>query len=205
MSIDPFAPIPLFSFPVFSTMIGGYAAHRQALIDEIQAHRRQHPGLRRSNRGSDAWHSDEAFLQARSPALTWVLQNVTGYARRCLGPLYQDWAGAELRMGSYWANVLPPGGFNAPHHHFPQHWSGAFYVSTPPKVEGADEHAGCFELVNPNPWQSTWGGGNSVHEVREGMILLFPASLVHYVHPNGSEGDRISIAFNFNVAPRARS
>ncbi len=205
MSIDPFAPIPLFSFPVFSTMIGGFAEHRQPLVDEIVALRKLHPGIRRSNR-NDAWHSGEEFLRAPSPHLTWVLQNVTMYARKCLAPYYQGWAGAELRLGSYWANVLGPGGFNAPHHHFPQHWSGAFYVQVPPRGDASpDEHAGCFEIVNPNPWQSTWGGGNSVHEVKEGMIVLFPASLVHYVHPHAGPGDRISIAYNFNVVPKPRS
>jgi uncharacterized protein (TIGR02466 family) len=206
VSLDPFAPIPLFAFPVFSTTIAGYAEHRKALIDEIQGFRRDHPvGLRRSNR-NDAWHSGEEFLRSRSAAITWVLQHATVYARRCLAPFYQDWAHADLRMGSYWANVLGPGGFNAPHHHFPQHWSGAFYASVPsgdgPKP---DEHAGCFEILNPNPWQSTWGGGNSVHAPKEGMVLLFPASLVHYVHPHAGPGDRISIAFNFNVIPKPRA
>jgi uncharacterized protein (TIGR02466 family) len=200
---DPFAPIPLFAFPVFTTRVAGHEEHRQPLIDEIQACRKASPGLVRSNR-NDAWHSGEELLRSRHPSLGWALNHVTVYARRCLGPLYQGWAHSELKMGSFWANVLGPTGFNAPHHHFPQHWSGAYYVAVPEADGPRPEHAGGFEILNPNPWQSTWGGGNSVHLPKEGMILLFPASLVHYVHPHGARGERISIAFNFNVVPKPK-
>jgi hypothetical protein len=34
------------------------------------------------------------------------------------------------------------------------------------------------------------------------MTLLFPASLIHFVHPHEGDEDRISVAYNFNVVPK---
>jgi len=33
-----------------------------------------------------------------------------------------------------------------------------------------------------------------------GTLLLFPATLIHCVHPNHGAGDRITVAFNASVA-----
>lgn len=201
--VDPFAPIPLFSWPIFASVVGGHEAHRQPLLDEIAAHRARGDGLRRSNR-SGAWHSDESFLASRHPSIGWVLQTVTGYARRALAPLYQDWARHELKLGSYWANVLPKGAWNAPHHHHPQHWSGAYYVSVPPTGTGADDPSGMIEFLNPSPVQSQWGQGSFAYAPRDGTVMLFPSSLVHLVHPHSADADRVSIAFNLDAVPRPR-
>lgn len=199
---DPFSPAPLFPIPLFSSLIGGFDTHRPALIDEIVALKRRYPGVRRSNR-EDAWHSGAEFRASRSPAVVFVLRGVTAFARRCLAPYFGDWRTAELRLGHYWANVLGPGGFNAPHHHFPQHWSGVFYVSVGTPGTGPDDPSGLIEFVNPDPSQGAWGVGNSAHVPRDGMVLLFPSALAHYVHPTHGADSRISIAFNLNVVPRA--
>lgn len=200
---DPFAPIPLFAFPLYATVVGGHEAHRQPLLDEIAAHRARGAGLRRSNRGG-GWHSDESFLQSRHPSLGWVLQSVTAFARQALAPSYGQWARQELKLGSYWANVLPAGAWNAPHHHHPQHWSGAYYVSVPAVGGTADDPGGMIEFLNPSPVQSQWGQGSFAYAPRDGAILLFPSSLVHLVHPHPGPGDRVSIAFNLDVVPRPR-
>jgi len=200
VSSDPFAPLPLFAFPLFSSVIAGHEQHKGPLLDAILAHRQRHPGIRRSNR--DAWHSGSEFLQLRDEHVGWALQNVHTFARRALARFYKDWAGHDLKMGSYWANVLGKGGWNAPHHHFPQHWSGAYYVSVG-QVGTDGDLSGHIEFLNPSPWQTTWGSGNFAYGPREGLVMLFPASLLHLVHPHQSDEPRVSIAFNFNVLPKS--
>ena len=37
---------------------------------------------------------------------------------------------------------------------------------------------------------------------KEGMILIFPSYLRHWVYPNEEDEDRISMAFNFKYAPK---
>jgi uncharacterized protein (TIGR02466 family) len=200
---DAFTPIPLFAFPLFVTIVGGAQQHKDALVKEILDLERKHPGIRRSNR--NAWHSGEEFLASRSEGVAFVLQNATNYARQALGRYYQGWATSELKMGSYWANVLRAGGFNAPHHHHPTHWSGAYYVQVPQVGNGQDDLSGMIEFLNPTPWNTLGGtAGNFGYGPKEGMVMLFPASLVHYVHPHASEQPRISIAFNFSVVPKPR-
>jgi uncharacterized protein (TIGR02466 family) len=198
---DPFTPIPLFAFPLFSTVLAEAPQHRDALCKEILELRAKHPGVRRSNRG--AWHSGEEFLALRHPSVAWVLQNAVKFGRMALGRYNQEWATSELKLGHYWANVLGPGGWNAPHHHVPTHWSGVYYISVGQVGTGGEELSGHIEFLNPNYWQGQGGrGGNFVYGPRDGLMLLFPASLVHFVHPHGGEENRISIAYNFSVVPK---
>jgi uncharacterized protein (TIGR02466 family) len=197
---DPFAPIALFSYPLFATMVGGHEQHRQGLIDEIQALKRKHPGVRRSNR--DAWHSGDEFVASRNEHVGWMLKQVMTYSRHALAPLYDGWAKSELKLGHYWANVLGEGGWNAPHHHHPQHWSAVYYVSVGETGTTAEDPHGMIEFLNPSVVQSAWGGGSYAHAPKDGNLLLWPSSLVHLVHPHRGEGDRISIALNMNVVPK---
>lgn len=201
---DPFAPIPLFSYPLYSTVVAEQARYRDTLVNEILESKARHPGVRRSNR--DAWHSGEEFLAVRTPAIGWVLQNIVKFGRLALAKTHQDWATSELKLGHYWANVLGPGGWNAPHHHVPSHWSGVYYITVGKIGPGGDDLSGHIEFLNPSPWQSQLGKvGNFAYGPRDGLLLLFPASLVHFVHPHGSDENRISIAFNLSVVPKAAS
>jgi uncharacterized protein (TIGR02466 family) len=198
---DPFAPTPLFAFPLFSSVIVGFEAHREPLLHEILALRRAHPGVVRSNRG--AWHSGPELLAEPSEHLAWLLQKVLKFSRHVLGRYYRDWADADLVLASCWANVLEKGGWNAPHHHFPCHWSGVYYVSLGRLGTSREDPGGLLEFVHPTPWLGHSGlAGNHVHVPKEGLTLLFPATLNHFVHPHADDEPRVSIAYNLQVSPR---
>lgn len=198
---DPFEPVPLFAYPIFSTLFGDAEAHRDGLRKVILDHRANHAGILRSNR--DAWHSGREFLAIDDEHVAWVLHNVTVFATRALARYYGDWARHELQLGSWWANVLDAGGWNAPHHHLPQVWSGAYYVDTPNIGTTPDDVHGRFEFLNPAVEPQPFIRGSFQVAPREGMTVLFPSSLLHLVHPNRGPEPRISIAYNFNVVPRA--
>src|SRR5689334_15464823 len=121
-SQDPFAPMPLFAFPFFSGIVSGFALRKDALVAEILALEEQFPGVVRSNR--NAWHSDDELVRSTTPEMAWVREQVTAFSRRCLARFYRNWETSELELGHHWANVVEAGGFNGPHHHFPQVWSG---------------------------------------------------------------------------------
>lgn len=198
---SPFAPTPLFAFPLFRTVVGEHDRHRAGLLAAIDDARSTDVGVTRSVRGG-GWHSGPAFLQRRDPDLGWVLQTVHQFAEQALASRYDGWKSTTLRLGSYWANVLPPGAWNAPHHHHPQHWSAVYYVQVP-ALGDADDPAGWLEFLNPSPVQSQWGAGSYALGPREGLIVLFPSSLVHLVHPAPhADADRVSLALNFDVVPR---
>jgi uncharacterized protein (TIGR02466 family) len=203
MATDPFAPIPLFSFPVFSSTIAGYEEHKPALIEEILDLRRKHPGVQRSNRNTNAWHSGSEFLQNPNEHVAWLAHKMLKFTNHCVGRYHDNWATTELQFAACWANVLGPGGWNAPHHHHPCSWSGCFYVSVGDVGKTPGDPSGLIEFINPTPLLSSVGqGGNFVQVPRDGLVFVFPSSLLHFVHPHMSDYLRISIAFNFNVVPK---
>ncbi|MES2644893.1 MAG: TIGR02466 family protein [Myxococcota bacterium] len=198
---DPLAPTPLFSFPLFSSLISGFEAHRDPLVAHILDLRRANPGLVRSNR--NAWHSGPELAATPNEHLAWLLQKVTKFGRLALAKHHDNWASTELQLGGCWANVLERGGWNAPHHHFPCQWSGVYYVSVGTLGTRAGDPGGMIEFLNPTPWQSVIGqGGNFVYGPKDGLMLLFPGSLQHFVHPHDTDDIRVSIAYNFNVVPK---
>ncbi len=201
MSSDPFTPLNLFAFPLFSSLIGEADKHKDALVTEILDLQGRYPGAKRSNR--NAWHSADEFLASKNPHIGWVLNNATTFAKRSLARYYQDWATQEIRLGHYWANVLGRDGWNTPHHHFPTHWSGCYYVSVGQVGTSAEDMSGMIEFLNPTPWQAAWNrSGNFAIAPKDGLMLLFPASLLHFVYPHNSDDLRISMAYNFTVYPK---
>jgi len=42
-------------------------------------------------------------------------------------------------------------------------------------------------------------GGKEIIQPEPGLLIVFPAWLFHYVNPYHGDGERISIAWNFNV------
>ncbi len=200
---DPFQPIPLFPVHLFTVRVAEHAEHNPALRARILKMRKKHPGIVRSNR--NGWHAGPEFMESDDPHIRWVIDTALRFARRALAPAYNDWKNTELQVGTYWANVLDRGGFNAPHHHVPQDWSGTYYVHVPePDPQGPTDMGGMLEFINPT---SAYGGGersgNFALHPRSGMLCLFPSALVHFVHPHHGDEERISIAYNFNIVPRS--
>jgi len=104
---------------------------------------------------------------------------------------------------SAWANVNPPGAFNASHDHSRDNniWSGVYYVDVG-RQDGNAPLGGrtIFEdhslvpkeaLLEPNPFAR-----ETVIQPENGLMVLFPGSLYHRVEPYRGVGDRITIAFN---------
>lgn len=198
---DPFAPISLFSFPIYTSVIAGHEAHKEPLLRDILDLKRKYPGIVRSNR--NAWHSGEEFVDHKSEHVAWLLQKVTRFAQFALARQYQNWETSQLQLVSAWANVLGPGGWNAPHHHFPRHWSGVYYVSVGQCGNSREDPGGMIEFLSPTPWLSAINhAGNFLHSPKDGLMIVFPSSIYHFVHPHATNEMRVSIAYNFDVVPK---
>lgn len=108
---------------------------------------------------------------------------------------------------SMWANINPRYAYNRHHTHPHALWSGVYYVQAP-------DDCGLLYFTDPRPQAhvltpyydvqrrhpDTW---NEVfYQPKEGRLIVFPAWVVHAVHPNlstleGEAGERISVSFNF--------
>lgn len=201
-SRDSLFPIYLWRF-----RIDDHVALNRALLKEIAKRRANEPGL--DNRATRyGWQSERDLFRRREPAhqkLALAVNRIIGQAIEELWPPGALTDTALIANG--WVNINPPGGYNAPHIHPDTLISGTYYVSVP--AVGANPVGGAIEFNVPHP---TLKMSNVVvtpmlaERVRvmpePGLVLLFPGTLSHWVHPNDSDGDRVSISFNAVIRPK---
>lgn len=189
---------PLFVTPLLRFEVADAARLNAALLDEIAVRRAAEEGVTRSNR--NGWHSANDLFRRTEPAhreLAGGLRAMLAEATRKIDP-QAEFEPGEMRCDG-WVNVNPRGAYNSPHDHMGNFWSGTYYVQVP-KGEG---DSGAIEFISPRP---PLPGGGVVHgdltfdkarmTPKPGMALIFPASALHWVHPNASDEDRVTIAFN---------
>lgn len=195
-SVDNIFPTPLFQFEV-----AGFAELNRALLKEVDKRRSAEKGMAKSNRRG--WHSATDLFERAEPAqaqLAKVLVQMLAQATRQVAP-DADMTGIEM-VPEGWINVNQPGAFNAPHDHLGAFWSGCYYVSVP-------EGGGGIEFLSPHKPLQGLGAfrapltADKMHvRPKAGTVLIFPATLVHWVHPNDSKQDRVTIAFNGRLRPK---
>jgi uncharacterized protein (TIGR02466 family) len=102
----------------------------------------------------------------------------------------------DVLVNQLWININSKNDWNSVHQHSQYHISGTYYVKT-------NKNCGEICFRDPRPGALT----NNVYKIYEqypiqffnpedGMLILFPSFLDHYVKPNKSEEDRISISFD---------
>lgn len=189
----------LFSTPVFRFHFPEYSDLNKALLDEGAAIRAESEGVKKSNRGG--WHSEGNLFDRQTPCikvLRALAKEAVESATRTSGAK-ADLSSLHLKIFG-WMNASPGGGYNAPHTHPGAHWSGVYYVSQPEVEEG---NSGMIEFLDPRTDLPNWRllkapSFKLKKKLRPmpGDIILFPSYLVHWVYPNETEEERVSIAFN---------
>ena len=102
-----------------------------------------------------------------------------------------------IKIPQIWININPKGGYNIVHQHGQYHISGTYYVKIP-------ENSGYICHRDPRPGAMTNGFFNDRFddgEIRlthnyEGLLLIWPSFIDHFVLPNESDEDRITISFD---------
>ena len=188
-----------FSTPIVRFQVEGHEALDDALMTEGARLRQDDQGVSKSNRGG--WHSkgnlfddQTACFQDLRAAATEAVLAATRKVTSKVDP-------EDFRLKLFaWMNINPPGGFNAPHTHPGAHWSGVYYVSQPEIETGS---SGMIEFLDPRTDLPHWRLlKSSAFRPKRGLrpkageMILFPSYLVHWVYPNESGDERISIAFN---------
>ncbi|MGH8687803.1 MAG: TIGR02466 family protein [Burkholderiales bacterium] len=140
-------------------------------------------------------------------AIAWLAQCIhktaTDYCRRAGMDYPIDWS----LHG--WANVNRLGDYHDPHNHPHAYLSGTYYVRVPASRatprNRADVRPGCISLYDPRVtnMSAIRDDPQSNPELTiapaAGMILMWPAYLMHFVHPNLADEPRISVSFNLKV------
>lgn len=105
----------------------------------------------------------------------------------------------EFEITGCWANINPKGGIHPAHNHPNNYLSGVYYVQIPDGANAIQFHDPRPQVIMITPRVQTHNVHNSIVanvRVRAGQMILFPAWLVHSVHPNPNDQPRISISFN---------
>ena len=114
----------------------------------------------------------------------------------------EEWLDSEAHMGNMWANINPPGGYNAPHIHPNSLFSGVYYVKAS-KDSGDlvcnEPRAGAqLNMPTRKPGELPRHLWREIYlKPVDGRIIMFPHYLWHSVEPNQSNDIRISVSFNF--------
>lgn len=196
----------MFPTPLFRFEVDDAASLNRALLGEIKARRAAEEGISKSNR--NGWHSKSDLFDRKEPAqarLCQMLLVMLASVTREVAP-ETDFTDLQL-VPDGWINVNPKGGYNSPHDHPGAFWSGCYYVKVP-KGKG---DAGAIEFLSPHKplmGNNLVRGAITVDKMRvrptEGLVLIFPGTMVHWVHPNDCEEERVTIAFNARFRSKRR-
>jgi len=195
---------------VFPTVIGQLRVPdadgmNQVLRDLILAEEAEQVSLGRSNIGG--WHSRPDFLNRPESAVaaltTWVTWAVKQMVAATAGPS----AFKGTLSVAAWATTCRAGAYHAPHSHPDSAWSGVYYVDAG-TINPDRPLSGVLEFLDPRVGaEAVSAPGDPYGEpvrVRpeDGLLVVFPSWLYHWVHPYAGQTPRIAVSFNAMVERR---
>ncbi len=184
----------VFPSIITETQCDLYHYIRKDLIDWIYNYQSTTESVHLSNCGGwqspSNFHILESFSEFKSYIWNNTFETLAHYNRK-------------FELDNMWININGKGHYNISHNHPGCLMSGVFWIKTPKN---------CGRLVFENPHSFSEGLLIKSADVemkkklnyhysfnftpKEGVIVMFPAHLNHFVEMNQSDEDRISIAFN---------
>ena len=110
----------------------------------------------------------------------------------------------SLFVGNGWINVNSKNDFNVPHVHPNSLVSAVYYVKVPNnsgKLVFDNPISQHNFIISSDAIQNFNTLNSSIWSIQpnEGELVMFPSWLKHWVEPNRSEDERISLAFNIQI------
>ena len=194
----------LFSVPVHEFQLGDECEDFLNEISEYLLEQRdtQYEELEYSIRGKTSHHTRDNLCHLDtdwSRQLRALIVKVTNEYRQKVTSL------PPLEADAYkihcWGMVMSAGDFSTLHNHPGCDACGTMWLRIPPK-ENRKNREGQFIFMDPVHCRrvSDVFDPNIDVEPKEGVGLVFPSWLEHYVEPFYCEGDRLSIAWNVTAA-----
>lgn len=199
----------------FPTPIGRYRVPDAGPINAelkrlILERERLEPSQKYANAGG--WHSQADLFDWPSSAITtlrgWITEAV-GHMASSVVEMMRASMGRNAPPYSFrykaWANISRAGNYHRQHNHPGSCWSGVYFVDNGGDAPG-HPLSGLLEILDPRPFTemiATPGdpcGQKAIIRPEPGTIAVFPGWIYHFVNPHCGPGERISIAFNTELA-----
>lgn len=205
---------PLFATPVLTERWPGAGAWNDALLETIVRHKAEQPGVTFSN--VHGWQSETDMLDWGGEAAQRLSEHVLAQCDAYTIDVREEGRRRFVWLPEMWANVNERGASNQTHCHPGSQWSAVYYVQD--GYGGSDDGSLGGELVFLDPRMpmvrmrdpdlrfrrpdSSVDHQESWIRPMTGLLVMFPAWLMHSVRPYHGEGLRISIAINISSRPR---
>jgi uncharacterized protein (TIGR02466 family) len=191
----------IFPNPFLTVRLDDSEALNRDLLKEIAKRQKAESGIGRSNQMG--WHSATDLFERKEPAHARLAAELRAIVAACTAKVMPDVPKDLLVRHEGWINLSPTYALNAPHDHPGSFWSGTYYIKVPPPDDPTDKYSGAIEFIDPRGSMGTnsrieTAFTRSKFTVRPaaGTCLLWPSYLKHWVHPNRSSEDRVTVAFN---------
>ena len=203
--------IPIFPQLLYQDQTSDFEKVRDGMIEYAynQEKKEKEDGIiasEISNRGGwqtsnpNFFTTDESF----QVYFNWITEKMKEYIDFMDFDLSQ---GFDVVLKTMWFNINRKGNYNISHHHPNSQISGVLWIKTPPDC-------GMIGFENPQEYDEYvfhtlqkqklideyFSCGNYKVVPKEGMMIMFPAHMRHYVQENKSDEDRISLAFNIQLS-----
>lgn len=161
----------------------------------------QSEGMQISNMGG--YHSPNFMGFGDDPMRSKLLDVINKEVEKCAIEFGLKLEGKKIKVSNFWLNINRKKDHNKMHTHLGSIFSGVFYIKVP-------DNCGRLVLEDPNTqlmqtFLHYWHLGYEFNEYTSmvwnispdpGDLVIFPSWMSHYVEPNMSDEDRISLSFN---------
>jgi uncharacterized protein (TIGR02466 family) len=183
---------------IMERVIPDHDAPNRALLALVERLEREHPDLTTEYRDGD-------FLACGDAAAAWLARCINVSVRDYFVHLGMEY---DLRWTLHaWPNVNRLGDYHDYHNHPRAYLSGTYYLQTPTDTAlergRRDLRPGRISLYDPRATANmTAIRGDPYVEPEHtvtpcpGLMLMWPAFVNHFVHPNLSHTPRVSVSFN---------
>ena len=183
-------PTPIWQTQVWEFMRSKTrVTFNEDFIGWIQGKMKDDNSVRKSNRGG--WQSDLFKPDGEFEPLA---KEIAGFVSHInLGI-------EKIKIPQLWLNVNKKGDWNTIHQHGQYTLAGTYYVKVP-------EDSGRIVFRDPRPaaignkFMVDRFDKGEFYNIKplEGMLIIWPSYLDHFVEPSNSDEERISISFDVNV------
>lgn len=188
----------LWPTKLYNRKIDGFSEPNRALLKLVR-------DLDKANKNVTVAYRDNNILNMDHPGTNWLRQEVNQSVIEYLQTIGIDYA-VNWQIHA-WANINRKGDYHDAHNHPHSYLSGTYYLKVPsPATQGrnrSDVRPGHITFYDPRPGINMISIKNDPYVDPEhtilpepGQLMMWPAFLNHFVHPNLSNETRISISFN---------